>query len=824
MWLATLATLSLAQDQMLPVGKKISPEGTHAVVGSYPLNMVLTQNKKFAVVTHSGFRQELSVLNTFTGAVTGRFDYKNSGNNPKDDGLYYGMAVHPQTGDVYVSRGAQDMVSSYHVDGSGQISEVGTLIKNPAPKKRDLPYHFAGLAFNSNGSRLLVVNNQTARVTDFKGSATVYETASGKPLFTIPTNGFPLACAYLTQGKRADAIAYVASERDGCVDVLDLRSQKLLRSIPTGTQPVGLKLNRSQSTLYVANSGSDTISVINTATDKVTGTIMVRPPVLRGVPGAGPLEIALSNDEQTAYVTLSDMDAVAVIDLKKKVLTGYVPTGWLPTGIAQSDGHLLVASAKGTQAMNPNGKPVGDKGTYIQDIIGGTVTHMLLPTNLKKSTAKVIANNRLRPGLNSAKIPEFNNPGIKHVIYIIKENRTYDNVLGDIEKGNGDKSICLFPKEVSPNQHALAERFVLLDNFYCCAEVSQDGWQWSISGMTSAYGSRNTPYNYSGRGRSYDTEGQNSGEPVELFGINNVAKPAGGYIWEQAAKAGVSFRNYGMYTQFVGTKDKRNTLYKDAKDSFPDVPVLVGKTNTNFRHYDNSYADSPIYDEYGFTYKGKLAKYGAYGSTNRFSEWKREFDSFVKKGSMPGLMTVRFCNDHTVGTSAGKPTPQSMVAENDYAVGKVVEAVSHSPFWNTTAICVLEDDAQAGMDHVDAHRSTAYVISPYIKKGTLDSRFYNTDSMLRTIGLLLGMKPMNQYDAVASPIAVFGSNLVNAEPFTAIKPSRDIVCRVNDKKAYRSQWSDRISQYSEESDVDEELNEVLWHAIKGPNVPMPRRR
>lgn len=820
------AVFSFQEPSLLPIGKYISPEGTHAEVGSYPLNMALTNDGKYAVVTTCGYREALSLVEVSTGKIASQVDYKTSRNNPDKDGLYYGIAIHPKTGDVYVSRGAQDKISSYHVS-DGKMIDTGTLVAPTLPESRDkLPFHFAGLAFNSNGSRLLVVNNQTSRATNFKGSVSVYDTESGKALFEIPTSGFPLACAYLTKGAGADAKAYVGSERDGVVDVVDLNSKSVKQSIRTGNAPVGMLLNRSQNRLFVANSGSDTVSVIDTKIDKVTDTITVRPPELRGIPGAGPLGLALSDDEKTLYVTLGDMQAVGVVDLVKRSLVGYVPSGWLPTSVVQRGGHMLVTSAKGVKAMNPNGKPVGTKGTYIQDIIAGTVTHQLepKPESLQKSTAQVLANNRLRPGLNSPKSTELKNPGIKYVIYVIKENRTYDNVLGDLKTGRGDASLTLFPREVSPNQHALAERFVLLDNFYVCAEVSQDGWQWSISGMASAYGSRNTPYNYSGRGRSYDTEGQNNGEPVELLGYNNVAKPAGGYIWDNCERSKVSYRNYGMYTQFIDPTDKRNTVLPGAKDSYPNVKVLLNHTDSSFRHYDNMYADSPLYNEYGFTFRGQLKKYGEFGATNRFDQWKREFDGFVKSGKMPQFQSIRFGNDHTMGTRANVPTPSSMVADNDYAVGKLVEAVSHSPFWKETAICILEDDAQAGIDHIDAHRSPAYVISPYIAKGTVDSRFYNTDSMLRTMEVLLGMPPMSQYDAIATPILSFGSAASNIEPYNAIKPAKEIACATNTRDAYRSKDSERIPRFAEESEIDEELNDILWKSIKGRKSKTPEPR
>lgn len=811
---------------MLPTGKFISPIGEHSEVGSYPIHMVRTLDGKYGVISTMGYRQALSVVELSTGKVTSKFDYKTSRNNPNKDGLYFGVAVHPVSGEIYVSRGAQDKVSSYRVDSEGMITEVGTPIsESKLTERKGLPFHFSGLAFNSSGSRLAVVNNQTSGAVGL-GSIGIYDTNSNQKIRQIEVGGFPFDVAYKTKGAGADDKAYVSCERDSMVAVVDVQKGSVMKTIRTGASPANLMFDRWQKRLFVSNTAGDSISVIDTEKDLVIQTISVRPPELRGLPGAAPLGMNLSEDEKTLYVALSDMQCVAVVNVAKGQVQGYVPTGWLPTDVIPNKGSLLITSAKGIQSVNPNGKPVGDKGTYIQDIIAGTVSLVSIPDakGLKSMTRRVIANNRLRPGLNSGKQKDFTNPGIKYVIYVVKENRTYDNVLGDLKQGNGDSSLTLFPRKVTPNQHALAERFVLMDNFYVCAEVSQDGWQWSTSGMASPYGSRNTPYNYSGRGRSYDTEGSNNGEPVELSGITNVAKPAAGYIWEHCAKHKVTYRNYGMFSTFAGIDDKRRSAFPDAKDSFPLVKSLLGHTDSNFRHYDTNYADSPVYGEYGFEVKSQLKSFGEHKATNRFSAWKREFDQFVKAGSMPRFQSVRFGNDHTNGSRAGSPTAQSMVADNDYAVGLMVEAVSNSPFWKETAICLLEDDAQNGIDHVDAHRSTAYVISPYISRATVDSTFYNTDSMLRTMQLLLGMPPMSQFDAVATPFRFFGSKAANLEPFKAIRPDREVVCAINTRNAYRAKDSEKINRYAEESEIDEELNDILWKSIKGVGSKTPEPR
>jgi YVTN family beta-propeller protein len=814
--IVSLLAVSIAQ-QMIPTGKLITPIGTQTQVGQYPVNSVAIPGKDLAAITGVGYQQFLTIVNTKTGAIVSQIDYKHRRANPNRDGLYYGLAVHPKTGEVFASNGAQDKVTAYALSESGELTQ-SRVISNPAPKDRGIPYHFAGIAFNSNGSRLLVVNNQTASATDLKGSVSLYQTDTGKELFSLPVSGFPLACAYITKGQNADAKAYVASERDGRLDVIDLKSKKVSRTITVGQAPQALVFNRAQTRLYVSNAASDTISIINTQTDKVLDTISLRPNDLRGLPGAGPIGIALSPDEKTLYTTLGDMNAVASVDLKKASLTGYFPTGWLPTSIIATNENFLVTNAKGSDALNPN----ADK-TYIQDTIAGTVS--LIPNtitkDLKKQSIQVVKNNRLKPGLNTNKPAGFTNPGAKYVIYVIKENRTYDNVLSDIEKGNGDPSLCMFPREVTPNQHALAERFVLLDNFYVCAEVSQDGWVWSTAGMINPYASRNTVYNYGGRGRSYDTEGTNNGVPTDLIGITDVTRPASGYIWEHCEKNKISFRNYGMFSMSSDIEDKRLTDILYVKENFPTQKLLEKNTNVNYRKYDLTYPDSEIYAEYDYSWPRQTKTYGENKSTSRFQEWNREFQSFVKKGEMPRFQMVRMGQDHTSGSQNGQPTAKSMVADNDYAVGQLVEAVSKSKFWKDTVICILEDDAQNGYDHVDAHRSTAYVISPYIKKATHDSTFYNTDSMLRTMCLILGLGPMSQYDAVASPINVFSKAAENLEPFTAIKPSREIVCAVNTSASYRSLDSEKIPHQSEESEIDEELNDILWGEIKGVNAPRP---
>ncbi|HLK55505.1 MAG TPA: alkaline phosphatase family protein, partial [Chthonomonadaceae bacterium] len=410
-------------------------------------------------------------------------------------------------------------------------------------------------------------------------------------------------------------------------------------------------------------------------------------------------------------------------------------------------------------------------------------------------------------------------PAIKHVIYIIKENRTYDQVLGDLPQGNGDPSLVLFGRDVTPNLHALAERFVLLDNFYDCAEVSADGWNWSTSGMVSEYAARNVHFNYSGRGRNYDFEGENNGTPVDLIGLPDVNRAPGGYIWDAVAKKGLSYRGYGFFTAFADSKDANGKMI--AKTNEPNRKALVGHTDVDYLKFDMDYADSDAWKLHNCPETVKKPTYGQYGAPSRFAEWKREFDGFIKNGSLPAFSMVRLPRDHTSATRPGSASPRAMVADNDYAVGQLVEAVSSSPYWKDTAIFILEDDAQDGYDHVDAHRSICFVISPYIRRGMVDHHFYNTDSVLHSMEWLLGVPAMNQYDAGAPLLVAFGAGAENNEPYKAILPERQIVAEVNGETAYRAKDSQNLDFSCADRISCGIMNDILWHSVKGVERSAP---
>jgi len=506
-------------------------------------------------------------------------------------------------------------------------------------------------------------------------------------------------------------------------------------------------------------------------------------------------------------------------------VVGYSPAGWYPTAVqVGSDGkRLFVSNGKGVRAHTPNNT---QKDRYILNILDGAVTTIDLPaaladlphlTHIALSDAGMLANAEAR---NKAR---FRNPGIQHVIYIIKENRTYDQVMGDEKAGNGDPSLTLYGAGITPNEHALADRFGLFDNFFCCAEVSADGWNWSTGGMVNEYSNRNTIYNYTRDARDYDFEGETNGVPRNLMGQKDVGAPPGGYLWDDCAAHGVSYRSYGFFDMFEDSPERDDRGAPLYPQNTPDQKALVNHSDNSFRLFDLTYPDSEAYLKLGLPPTPRQKKgYGIFNSPSRFSEWKREFDRYVANHDLPAVTMLRFMRDHTSGSAVGLGSPRAMVADNDYAVGELVDAVSHSPYWTSTAICIVEDDAQNGFDHVDCHRSPALVVSAYNQPGLVDHRFYNTDAVLRTMELLVGLPPMCQYDALAAPFQCFSDTVVNPEPFTAIVPDKKIAGEVNQRRDYGSRESEIFVHADDEDTIaDWRLNTIQWRLAKG-NAPIPR--
>ena len=690
------------------------------------------------------------------------------------------------------------------------------------------------------------------------------QTEVGRYSFTsyFGTPNFPLAIAAFSNGSKI----YVSSERDGAVydlNTSDPTKPTLTAEIATGANPDGLALNKAQTYLYVANAGSDTVSVIRTADDTVVSSILLRPEQLKDVAGTStPTGLGFSPDGRTLYVTLGDLNAIAVLSVRGQNLglKGYMPAGWYPSSVvAPTATSVLFADAKGTVTRYPNPGYIqwdfNSSPYYDEHLIQGQISLVtgLNDEKLAQWTKLVVENNLVARAVPDHRLDAIGlkSGNIKHVIYIAKENRTYDQVLGDVPGGNGDSSLALFGKNITPNQHALAERFVLMDNFYVNSEVSFDGWGWLTQGEANEDLIKDVPYNYSGRGRNYDVEGQNNGYNVGGFPAKNpdgqvispvyfpngappipdVTQGPGGHIWDAVQAAKLSYHNFGFFLS-TGINDSKGNVIMP--DNYPDVlgnePAghdLDGISDWDYRRFDLDYPDS----EAPLTYKCPYpeTEYGKYNAPSRYSEWVRVFKEMLAKDSVPAFMTVRLPHNHTDGPSGAK-APVAEVADNDYGVGQLVEAISHSPIWKSTAIFVIEDDAQDGPDHVDAHRSPAFVISPWIKQSVIDHGFHNTTSVLKTMEMMLGLPPLTSYDAVANPILDWSSKPDNDAPYTAILPAKTIICQENPKLETLSASDPMRKIILESQGMDfvhpdsappRRLNELIWKSVKGVNSEMP---
>jgi hypothetical protein len=518
----------------------------------------------------------------------------------------------------------------------------------------------------------------------------------------------------------------------------------------------------------------------------------------------------LTPDEGLLFVANANINAIAVFDVHQPGRSrslGFIPVGWYPTSVRVTpDGRrLLVANGKGlAPKSNRHGPQPGRQlpGTVLEYIAGlydGTLSVIALPARdkfeaqMQKYTAQAyrcLPRWQADQAANAAK--SWDNPvprqaggptPIRYVFYIIKENRTYDQVLGDMPEGHGDPSLCLFPERVTPNHHALAREFVLLDNFYVEGEVSADGHEWTVGAYATDFVEKSWPLTYG--------HNQSRKFPYPSEGNFHVAAPAGGYLWDRAREAGVSYRSYGEFIQNGPTTNDPGTAR---------VAALQGHFDPWFRSFDMDYSD--------------LAR------ADRFIAELRRFE---REGDMPRLQIIRLPNDHTAGTVTNKLTPTAFMAENDLALGRIVEAISRSRFWPQTAIFVVEDDAQNGPDHVDAHRTVAYVLSPYARRGAVDSTMYSTSSMLRTMELILGLKPMSQFDALAHPMFHSFQARANARPYRSRPANVDLNER-NTALAWGTELSRQMDFTQEDAADDLLLNEVIWRSVRGPDSPMPAPR
>ncbi len=780
--LATQAGPSGDGTAVTPVGFKVTPAGRQTPLGDLPLSTALSPDGRTLLVSNDGQgMQSLQVVDTATSRVVQSLDYR----SPQS--LFVGLAFSPDGTKAYASGGGQQVVHVYDVH-DGRLSET-TPLSLPAanPKGATVNMFPAGLSTTPDGSRLVVADH-------LADAASVVDTAGGT-VHTVAVGHAPYAVVVSKDGTKA----YVTDQGADTVSVLDLAAATptVTGTIRVGTHPNTAVLSADGSRLFVANGDSDDLSVIDTSTDAVLRTISLAPYDHAKV-GSNPLGLALSPDGSRLFVANAGNNDVVVLDAGSGEVQGLVPTAWYPTGVVATKDALFVANAKGLGAGQNDGPGYPDPTStgstsadeYAGSMIKGTLSTVPLPldgTALASYTAAVRNNDGFdRPGTGGGDVP-----AIKHVIYVVQENRTFDQVFGSLGKGNGDRSLNLFGHESAPNQRALERRFVTLDNFYADAEVSAQGWNWTVAANSNPYSEAMWPANYSGRHGTYPSE---SGDPAIVPNRNGQAA----YIWQRLQQQGVSYRNYGFYV----TGD--NAAYD---------PVLDQHTDHAYHGFDLNCPDNPD------TFTPRSSGCG----TPRITEWKREFDSYVAHDDLPDVEFVRLPNDHTAGTKPGMPTPRAYVADNDLALGRLVDAVSHSKYWKDTAIFVTEDDAQNGPDHVDAHRTISQVISPYTQHGKVDSTFYSTASMLRTIENLVGVAPLTQFDTFATPMLASFGDQPNLDSYHAVVP-RDATDLANGVHAPMASVSAAQKLNREDAINERAFNEAIWQSVHGAGSRMPAPR
>jgi YVTN family beta-propeller protein len=597
----------------------------------------------------------------------------------------------------------------------------------------------------------------------------------------------------------------------GTVSVVNLKTFKVIKTIKVHLLPSGMVLHPDGSKLYVANANSDLVSVINTQTDKVINEISPKP--MAELPlGSAPNALAVSPDGNTLYVANGGNNLIAVIDLVTNKVKGLISAGWYPGGIVlnKEGSKLFVANTKGLGSRNL--KP--DASGYKSSDHLGSVSFITVPSkdSLEEYTVNAATNMRLPEITRTMKlekvkekiVPVPTKPGersvFKHVLYIIKENKTYDQVFGGLKQGNGDSSLCQFGRNITPNHHALAENFVLLDNTYCNGVLSADGHQWTNEGYVTDYLEKS----FGDFVRSYPYEGDDA-----------LAYASSGFIWDKVLQQELTFRDYGEFVHGIvkPANAKWIDVYNDYKNKTNHVKVKpVAELHTLRPHLCPTFIGFPstVPDVY------------------RAREFIKELHAFEKNDSFPNFMIMLLPNDHTTGTTPDYPTPAASVADNDVALGQIVEAVSKSKFWKETAIFVIQDDPQSGLDHVDGKRTVALCISPYTKRGEVISTQYNQNSILRTIELILGLTPMSQFDLVATPMTDCFTDKPDFTPFTAL-PNQIPLDQMNPKlsalKGKQLFWAKKSMEMplDEVDEADDDiLNKIVWYSVKGYDVPYPK--
>jgi YVTN family beta-propeller protein len=780
----------------LPTGVRLDPAAPLHPVGPMPLAMVDAPEGDRVVLLLNGWREEgIQVVDRTTGRTL---------QTVRLPAVFLGLAFAPDGRSLYASGGNTDVVYRFDWRGGAATLRDSIVLERRATPRPNGTRYPGGLAFAPNGRFLYVTEN-------LSDSLAVVDVASGQVVQRVATGRYPYGVAVAPTG-----VVYVSNWGGWDLSTYATAADGALRPsrrIPVGRHPSALLLNPRGNRLFVATASTDRVVSVDLVRGRVVGELLDPPPAGPGE-GSTPNALALSANGERLYVAEGDANAVALFNLTPSSsgiptargddrLAGRIPTGWYPTALLARDDALVVAAGKGrgTRA-NPDGpSPAPVPGRAQPAVVNTTHSQldgsvMILPTpdrdatlanaTLAAYTARVArANGWTEPRAASHRYPPF-----EHVVYVVKENRTYDQVLGDLATADGDSSLTLFGRSVTPNHHALAERFGTFDRFFVNAEVSGDGHNWSMAAYTTDYLQKTVTLNYSSRGRSYDYEGTNRGAVPD----DDVAAPARGYLWNLAQAKGITFRNYG---EFVVPSDA------DPDDVLPagyrgNKPFLAAHTDPRFPGFDLAIPDQ-----------------------RRADEWIAEHEEFARRGVMPALEIVRLPNDHTAGARAGALTPRAMVADNDLALGRMIEALSRGPFWKSTVVFVLEDDAQNGPDHVDSHRSPMLVISPYARAG-VTHRFTNTTDVVRTIEEILGLDALSHFDYFGRPLRDIWSDTPDLRPWRALTPSVNLT-EQNPAGTPAAHESARLDLRIEDVADEELFNRVLWRSVKG-DVPYPGSR
>jgi DNA-binding beta-propeller fold protein YncE len=770
---------------LLPNQWTLQPAGKQIPLGDFPVHIVLDPSRRWAAVLHCGYGEhEIVVVDLEHNEIVSRTKLPES---------FYGLTFDPAGKRVFASGAEFEVVHQFEF-AEGKLTDHKEL-RISEVHTHGVP---AGIACSPDGKTLFVANAWGNRI-----SFVPLDDPTKIEDLTLAKDSYPYAMLPTRDGRRL----YTSLWGHGSVTVVDPDARKIVAEWPVeaahgsaNSHPTEMVLSPDEKLLYVACANSNSAVVIDTSSGRALEQISSA--LYPHVPhGSTPNSLALSSDGKVLLVANADNNNLAMIDVSRPGHSrslGFIPVGWYPTSVrfTAENKQILVANGKGIEPRaNPDGPDpsVPHKKTkqYIGGLLRGTLSVIEAPSpeEMARYSQQARKASPLSAGLAAPVQPSAGNAipakvgdrsPIKHCLYIIKENRTYDQVLGDVKEGNGDPKLAIFGERVTPNIHALAREFVLLDNLYCDSEVSADGHEWSTAAYATDFTEKTWPLHY--RGHAYDKIGYPSeGKfPIEF--------PTAGYIWDRCKEASVSYRSYG---EFI------DNAAKAGDPSHATMKSLEGHFDPSYHGWDLDYLDA-----------------------KRADRFLAELNGYEQSGGLPQFIVLRLPNDHTHGTTLGKPTPTAMVAENDLALGRLIEGVSRSKFWPEMAVFVIEDDAQNGSDHVDAHRTEALVISPYTKRHAVDSTLYSTTSMLRTMELILSLKPLSQFDAAATPMYNAFQGRPDVTPFRHREAEVDLAA-VNVRTVWGAEQSARMDFSREDAADDLQLNEVIWRSIRGPDSPMP---